>query len=160
MVKVKHCRLIGLLLSTIILTGCNTLDVYTVVGVNNDAYTVCKDELCYTHDGELSTGFKDTKYSSNVLPLDSYTSNHALTFEEHCKYNGSFLDAVGYRNLLVSKGFKEESVQYTSNYLDTTLASLDGDTVRILYLGNQTVRVFYKSTENKNVFPPYIFEEE
>ena len=147
------------LLSLLLLSGCKTLNVYTVVGVENDTYTVYDNSLCYTYDGSLSEGFMPSTNVSNILPIESYGTSFNLEFEEHCKYSGSLLDAIGYYNLLVSKGYSRESIVYNSTYLDAVLISTEGDKIRILYLGNQTVRVFYKSTANKRVFPPYIFEE-
>ena len=158
--KVKHCCwLIALLL---LLTGCSReLDLYTVVEVNNNTHTVTDGELLYSYNEYgLSILKKEFQEVTPIKPLSSYGSSYTLTHKELNKYTGTLEDAVGYYNYLLSKGFITDRIEYRHDYLDAKVSDTTGEVIRVVYLGSDIVRVFYKSPSNKNIFPPYIHREE
>lgn len=156
----KHCGLILLLL--LLLTGCEQrLDVLTVVGVYDDQLKVTDGGLTYLLDeeGELTSPKKEFKQIESIAPLSSYGTEYSLKHTELNRYQGELKDAIAYYNYLINDGFESVSLTYYANYFDALVTYPDGDEVRILYLGNSIVRVFYRNTSNSNLFAPYINEE-
>ena len=155
----KHCGLVLLLL--ILLTGCSReLEVYTVVGVNNDILTVTDGELTYNYDGELTSAKKEHTALIPIAEISTYGTSYSLKHIELNKYSGELKDAAGYYNYLLECGFRCTTLIYSNDYLDAKLNHIEGDEVRILYLGNSVVRIFYRNASNSNLFPPYINKEE
>lgn len=158
--SLKQCRVI-LLLLVFLLTGCTPrLDVYTVVQVNDDIFTVTDGKLLYSYDGELTSSRREYKEVTPIREISSYGTSYVLSHLELNKYTGELKDAAGYYNYLIANGFECTSMVYYDNYLDIKLSSNDVEEVRILYLGNSIVRIFYRNASNSNLFPPYINKEE
>lgn len=131
-----------------------------MVGVNDDILTVTDGELTYTYDGELTSAKKEYTELIPVAEISTYGTSYSFKHIELNKYSGELKDAASYYNYLMECGFIGASLIYSNDYLDAKLNHINGDEVRILYLGNSIVRIFYRNASNSNLFPPYINKEE
>lgn len=155
----KRCGLILALIT--LLTGCSrSLKVYTIVAVNDDTFTVTDGEFLYDYGEELTMTGRNLKGLLPIRELSSYGTTYHLTHLELNKYTGELKDAAAYCNYLNSCGFEQSTIEYRDNYLDMKLSNSSTEEVRVLYLGNSVVRIFYKSALSSNLFPPYINKEE
>ena len=157
--RVKHCC--WLILTILLLTGCsNSLNLYTVVGIVDDTYIVTDGELLYEYKEELTILRKEFKEVNPVRPLSAYGKEYSLKHLELNKYEGDMKDAVAYYNYLLDENFTTDRLEYYFNYLDVKVSNDMGEEIRVIYLGSDIVRVFYKTPSNKNLLPPYIHREE
>lgn len=162
MERIKYCWLAVTILIALLMSGCSsTLHICKVTEVNNNQFIVTDGEFLYTFDGEsLGSPVKVVKDAVPLQPIESYGESYSLTNIELSRYNGTMDDAAGYYNKLVSEGYRADSLFYTANSLDAKLSSKEGDEIRIVYLGNSTVRILFRNISDLNVFPPYINEGE
>lgn len=156
----KRCGIV--LLCALLLTSCSKkLDVYTITEINNDTLTVTDGELTYLYaDGELTSAKKQYLTLTPIAEISTYGTSYSLKHIELNKYSGEMKDAVAYFNYLIEVGFKCNIMQYSSDYFDAKLYNINGEEVRVLYLGNSIVRIFYRNASNSNLFPPYVNKEE
>lgn len=161
MVQVKYRWLILLLLSVLLLTGCSSkLTLYTVTSYENGSYKVINGDTLYTYDDSgLNQPVKIVNIPKACKPIDEYSPVYTLVHKELSQYIGTMQDAAGYYNKLLNEGFQQTTLTYSSSTLDAKLINEVGDEIRIIYLGNDLVRILYRNISNSNIFPPYINEE-
>lgn len=153
----------GLILGCVLLlTGCTTpAKVYTVVEVNNEGYTVVdsSNNLYQANSACEIIGATGQNYLSlePIAPLSSYGTHYNLNNIELSSYSGKLKDAAAYCNLLQQEGYTVSNILYNSQQLDVKLSTTE-DEVRVLYLGGDVVRIFYKNFSENILFPPYTYE--
>ena len=161
MVQKHYYWLIALI--CILMTGCSStpLQVYNVYEEYDTTYIVERGGALYTYDKEnsvLNGATGEFKTNSLIEDLSTYGTEYTINHIELNKYQGSMSDAAGYLNKLLSENFELCKVTYKDSYLDVTVIR-DVETVRVLYLGHDTIRIFYMNEKNKEFFPPYTNEK-
>ena len=158
MVQKSYCWLIALI--CIALTGCSStpLRVYSMYEEELDTAVVCHNNTLYEYDkqtSQIGNVINTVDEVSLIQDLSTYGEEYSLVHKSLSQHEGTLRDAAAYSNFLQTNGFSVSQLTYKSNYLDITL-DRDVEQIRVLYLGSDTVRIFYSNQNNKNYFPPYI----
>lgn len=148
------------LLSALLLSACkNTeLQVLSVVEQNNTGYIVTDGTTAYSYNGEFEILGNQYLSMRPIKPLSSFSSDYSLKHIELSSYSGTLQDAIGYYNFLLSIDYTVTSLTYNANCFDVLLTS-NTDEIRVLYLGSDVVRIFYKNFEDSSALPPYIYRK-
>ena len=146
----------------ILLTGCKPakLNIYSIIEINDTGYIVSDGTNAFEYQNGVYThlGIQYTTYKA-IKPLEQFEPTYRLIHKDLSSYTGTLQDAAGYINYLLTLDYTVESTLYNSSTLDVLLTS-ERDEIRVLYLGGEVVRVFYRNFVDGSSMPPYIYVEE